>query len=87
MVEDNQNNINVYKFIDSDEEIAHLANNISDLIISGVNCNNIHVINYSNDYLPYIDKIFSLYNTFIVVSVSDLFNSLYILFITFLYLF
>ena len=62
LVEDTQNNINVYKFIDSDEEIAHLANNISDLIISGVNCNNIHVINYSNDYLPYIDKIFSLYN-------------------------
>ena len=55
-------NTSVLEFQDSDEEITYLANEIGKLLEKGITPEAIHIINLSGEYLPYIDKIFTLYN-------------------------
>lgn len=59
---DVKENINIYEYQDSENEIENLANKIGKLLANGIHPNKIHVLNYSSDYSSYIKKIFTLYN-------------------------
>lgn len=56
------NEVRIHHFENSDKEIGFIANEIADLINKEINPEKIHILNYSKEYDPYIDKIFSMYN-------------------------
>ncbi|MEG0266042.1 MAG: PD-(D/E)XK nuclease family protein [Bacilli bacterium] len=55
-------NKNVYEYATLEDEIVGLATKIRNLIIDGININNIKITTVDNDYLPVIQKIFNIYN-------------------------
>ena len=57
---DNEKEILQFNFIE--DEIEYVANKIGDLIHSGININNIKLVNVSDEYTNIIDKIFKFYN-------------------------
>lgn len=58
-----ENNIpTIYEFDTIEEEVEFVAKEISKLINSGVEINNIKLTNISNDYINIITKIFNFYN-------------------------
>ena len=64
VVEKESNNYNptIYEFNTIEEEIEYVAKKISELINSGVDINNIKLININNDYINPLTKIFDFYN-------------------------
>jgi len=59
---DIKDNIDVYEFKDSEEEIAYVANEIASLLNTGITPSKIHLLNFNDAYKAYIDKIFTLFN-------------------------
>ena len=76
MIEKTLNNYipKVYEFENCEEEIEYIAREISKLIVSGVNINNIKLANINEEYYNTIKRVFSFYN--IPINISNT-NSIY----------
>lgn len=62
--EENTNNYNhkVYEFKDATEEVEFVATKICELILAGVDINNIILLNNNDNYINYIKRIFKNFN-------------------------
>jgi len=71
VINKNYNNYihNVYKFDTLEKEIIFVAEEISNLINSGVNINNIFIANLDNNYYKIVKRIFKMYN--IPININD----------------